>query len=252
MPLKLKALIFREAMKVQSVALAVIGVAIAAAWLLAHYQPHQQPRSDSEQSPASGLPHVERIVWSPSEDFRDFFTKGTLRGQQKQTPVILTNTVAENWRARSLWTPEYLSRAVPTLPSVHVSKQSKFLYFDKKNPLASSEHVEWQQPYPSQSIATSEFFAGLQSGSSHFYFSGAVERLANGALKKDIEPNDKLVLNAFSASGSKRLFADCARRTESGPDGNQLGSTASFPRQSTLFLQWMGGLNATATAHYDA
>lgn len=199
-----------NSVEMRSALLLAISVAAIAVGLTVFWQQQSKPSEAARSSPAPpgapqssaqqaqdlpALESVPRIRWRPDWDIGHLMTTGltaaespTGRAQPPQ-PMILTNTAASLWPASSLWSPAYLTQKVDKLPNVHVSQQSRFLYYDKTNPLASSPDFGWEQPYASKrNMTTKQFFATLAalesattsaagaagSAKDHLYYSGSL------------------------------------------------------------------------------
>lgn len=116
-----------------AVALLALLVAVAAGWWVAQHRASPAPAAATERQPAPSGPRLPGIQ-TFDEFSRAFETvpvaRRSLRGASSalvyrdladlRVPLILTSTIADGWRARKLWTKDYLVR---TLKSVPVQKQ---------------------------------------------------------------------------------------------------------------------------------
>jgi hypothetical protein len=138
---------------------------------------------------------IERIEWSSSYgDLLHFFTSGPhsrprpvsssgnnganndngngVNDLHGVRPIVLTNTIADKWSARKLWTPAYLAKTLGAtrLPRVLTSNlTTQFLYANAANPLATStidDGFVWQgPPYAvNHNMPANHFFNTLTNG----------------------------------------------------------------------------------------
>ena len=152
---------------------------------------------------------VEIAHWTPGSSF----AKSVAAAGE---PIILRNTVVENWRARTMWKPSYLREKIKQLDGIYENDNRWFgPYYDVRRPLANlSDPINLYKT--NLSMTGLKLFQRLLSpdGNRFVYFSGEIERLGNWALA-DIMPLDELIiLNPHSSSinvwiGQPHVIAHC-------------------------------------------
>jgi hypothetical protein len=173
-------------------AVLILTFAVSLFYLIPHHST-LSPSTSPTPTPTIPLPTsssvvqpIERIKWSSEYgELTHFFTSGPRPRPKTGTgsalpvndllgvrPIILTNTIADDWPARTLWTPSYLSKKIG---NVRLSKvlssnvTSQFLYANTDNPLATSTsedgYVWYGPPYAvNQNMPATHFFKTLLNG----------------------------------------------------------------------------------------
>jgi hypothetical protein len=70
---------------------------------------------------------------------------------QLEEPVILSNTIVEQWRARRLWNPEYFIQQTPHFNGVQKHHDKTFSYFHEDRPMS--------RKYPFHSTTVYQFLS---------------------------------------------------------------------------------------------
>ena len=149
----------------------------------------------------SELPQVPRVRWNASDatSLAQFLL--TLRA-----PVILSGTVVDQWRARTRWSPQYLTSRIATLDRVYESRGTRVFgpYYDEGRPMARLPSVTTRNSYREISMETSAFFAREQHGPELFYYySGELERLG-AELLDDVQVLPWLSFRVAEGGGAGR------------------------------------------------
>jgi hypothetical protein len=80
----------------------------------------------------SSLPQVQRVRWNGSDASLAQYLLAI------RVPVVLSDTVVDQWRARRRWTPKYLASRIATLDGVYESRGTRMFgpFFDEARPMA--------------------------------------------------------------------------------------------------------------------
>jgi hypothetical protein len=210
LPLKLSSIALasnRRVIKKEQKWLCAISVALIVCLLMFTIKTFTTPSSRSVPYIIDG--QVEITHWTPDSPFAEVVA---VAGE----PVILRNTVVENWRARKMWKPSYLREKIKQLDGIYENDNRWFgPYYDVRRPLANlSDPINLYKT--NLSMTGLELFQRLLSpdGNSFLYFSGEIERLGKWALA-DVMPLDELlILNPHSTSvnvwiGQPHVIAHC-------------------------------------------
>ena len=135
---------------------------------------------------------------------------------RRGVPLVLRNSIATQWKAAGLWTPEYLQSKLTRLSGVYENDNRWFgPYFDQSKPLTSSA-VRVNNYRTGLTLPSSEFFHRLKNPiqGRYLYFTGGIEQLGIWA-ENQIEPLDELLsLNPSRSSinvwvGQPHVVAHC-------------------------------------------
>ena len=106
------------------------------------------------------------------------------------------------------WTPDYITKHVAR--RVKVSTQHKnpvFMYYDKQQPMANLEQINWTTPSQKVFMTLDEFFhkagANASSATDYVYFSGSFEDFHE--IRSDLEPIDWLTVDIGSSTPPIRM-----------------------------------------------
>ncbi len=135
---------------------------------------------------------------------------------EKETPVVLRNSVVEMWKARTRWKPSYLESKLRMVTGIYENENRWFgPYYDTRKPLMNiSVRVN---PYRTNiKMSGKQFFRKLREPEegSHLYFTGGIEQLGAWA-EREVQPlQELLLLNPSKSSinvwiGQPHVIAHC-------------------------------------------
>ena len=128
---------------------------------------------------------IPRTEYSADSDWVRSVTK-------MRVPVLITNSPSLEWGASKKWTPEYLSKQVPSLTNVKVKADGNdFVFSEEKLPLTSfvENELGWKDRYGKVNMSTSDFFAHCTKSagtSMNVYYSGHVNLWSDLPVREDI------------------------------------------------------------------
>uniref|UniRef100_A0A1X7UX20 Cupin-like domain-containing protein n=1 Tax=Amphimedon queenslandica TaxID=400682 RepID=A0A1X7UX20_AMPQE len=116
-------------------------------------------------------------------------------------PLIIRNSIINKWRARKLWSPQYLRSKLERLDGVYENNNPWFgPYYDTRKPLLP--YVKRLNPYKTNvSLSGQEFFRRLENPSpgGYHYLTSDIDQLGEWAFG-DVEPIDELFSPNLSRS----------------------------------------------------
>ena len=193
-----------------AVSIVILVVAILAGLLYLLLLPSLPRGGGTYQTPYSVTGNVTvKTLPSPSSDFAHVAAKFG-------APLVLRNSVVQQWKAADLWTPEYLQSKLRRLSGVYENTNKWFgPYFDPSKPLTSFA-VRVNNYKTDVSLTSAEFFKRIQNPvkGRHLYFTGGIEQMGSWA-EEHIQPlGELLTLNPKRSSinvwmGQPHVIAHC-------------------------------------------